>query len=177
MIFLFLQWQEKIRELIHQRRGKLFHTIFRQREVIYQTWEGVFHPISKQREVIYQTWEGVFYLISKLREVIYQTWEGVFYLISKHREVIYQTREKVFYRICKDRKVINKTRESVFYLTPNTKMSYVCQTRLEGVFILYSKNKSLDWKRARRKEYFKLISWSQDVRWKILCGVLHLVLI
>ena len=58
----------------------------------------------------------------------------------------------------------NNTRESVFYLTPNTKMSYVCQTRLEGVFILYSKNKSLDWKRARRKEYFKLISWSQDVR-------------
>ena len=150
MIFLFLQWQEKIREVIHQRRRKLRYTISKHPgEIQYQTREGVFHLISKHWEVICQTREGVFHPISKPREVIYET-QGVFHLISKHREVIYQTREKVFYRICKDRKVINKTRESVSYLTPDTKMSYVCQTR-EGVFILYSKNKFLDWKRARRK--------------------------
>ena len=73
----------------------------------------------------------------------------MFYLISKQREVIYQTREKVFYRICKDpRKCV---------LSDTKYQDVICQRR-EGVFLLYLKNKSLDWKRARRKEYFKPIS-------------------
>ena len=122
-----------------------------------KTGKTVLYDIQTTRGDISNMRRSVSCDIQTSRSYIYQS-RGVFYLKSKHREVIYQTREKVFYRICKDRKVINKTRESVFYLTPNTKMSYVCQTRLEGVFILYSKNKSLDWKRARRKEYFKPIS-------------------
>ena len=38
--------------MVHQRQGKLFYTISKQREVIYQTREGVFYLISKHREVM-----------------------------------------------------------------------------------------------------------------------------
>lgn len=69
---------------------------------------------------------------------------------------MHQRRGKLFHTISKHPGVIYQTREGVFYLIPNTEMSYV---KHEKEFLSYmQKNKSLDWKRARRKEYFKPIS-------------------